>query len=50
MVALTGADNNILVSNTVESNKLYLKIQPREEKVVVAPKYNVSQLYYIIAI
>ena len=41
---LTGDHNNILVSNTVGNNKLYLKIKSRKEKVVVAPKYNVSQL------
>ena len=42
IVLLTGQDNNILVSNIVDSNKLYLRIQPRRRQVVVAPRYNVS--------
>ena len=45
---MTGESSNILVSNEVESNKLYLKIKPAEERVIVARNYNVSAQGYNI--
>ena len=40
---MTGEDNNILVSNDVDSNKLYLKMRVKAERVVVAANYNVRK-------
>ena len=43
MVMMTGEYNNILVSNDVDSNKLYLKIKVKAKRVVVAANYNVRE-------
>ena len=39
---MDGEDTRILVSNNVNDNKLYLRINRRRKRVTVATGYNVS--------